>query len=149
MYTIRKANDDEAEKLTEIAIASKKYWNYPESWFEEWSDVLNISPETIHNLDIWVAENDSSPFGFVGISVSDSVAELEHLWVHPDYMSQGTGKSLFKKVIDYCQCNGVKKIRIESDPNAQGFYEKMGAHQVGFVESKPKPRKLPVLIFAV
>jgi hypothetical protein len=29
-------------------------------------------------------------------------------------------------------------VRIESDPHAEGFYSKMGARRVGFVESKEK-----------
>jgi hypothetical protein len=38
-------------------------------------------------------------------------------------------------------------LRIESDPNAQSFYEKIGARKVGEVHSEvdSQPRVLPVM----
>ena len=67
------------------------------------------------------------------------------MWVIPKHMKKGIGKILMKTVIGYCEGSGIESLRIESDPNARGFYEKMGARLVDYVESKPEPRKLPVL----
>jgi hypothetical protein len=35
---------------------------------------------------------------------------------------------------------------VPSDPNAQGFYVKMGAQRVGEVPSRPPGRTLPLLV---
>ena len=144
--TIREAKEEEASQLTRIAIASKKYWNYPDAWFELWSDTFEITSETIRKYKIWVAEENKQPIGFIGVSLGDGKAELEHLWVLPEFFNKGVGRSLFDTVVEYCRRKRISQIRIESDPNAKAFYEKMGARHVGFVESKPEPRKLPVLV---
>jgi maltose O-acetyltransferase len=147
--TIREAKEEEASQLTEVAVASKKYWDYPDDWFELWEDILEITSQTIRQLKVWVAEENTRAIGFVGIGVESGVAELEHLWVLPGFINKGIGNSLFNTVVDYCRSNGITQIRIESDPNAKAFYEKMGARLVGYVESKPAPRKLPVLLLKI
>ena len=40
------------------------------------------------------------------------------------------------------------RLEIESDPNAEGFYQRMGAHRIGvnIKELDGQRRKLPVLI---
>src|SRR5207302_7733682 len=40
-------------------------------------------------------------------------------------------------------------LEIASDPNAQGFYRRMGARPVGFVPSRPRGRRLPLLVVDV
>jgi hypothetical protein len=41
---------------------------------------------------------------------------------------------------------GVEELRVVSDPNAAGFYLRMGACQVGEQASVPVGRRLPVLV---
>ena len=143
--TIRGAVEAEAQQLSEIALAAKKYWDYPEAYFRLWRDALKITPEFIANNDVWAAVHRGKILGFAAISIDKSVAELEHMWVLPKYTGKGIGKQLMNTVIEYCGDAGIRTLRIESDPNARGFYEKMGARLTGFVEAKPRPRKLPVL----
>ena len=46
---------------------------------------------------------------------------------------------------------GVRRIEIESDPYAEGFYHAMGAETVGEVtyESHGVPRRLPLLVYTI
>ena len=41
----------------------------------------------------------------------------------------------------------AKKMLIDSDPNAEGFYQHMGAVRIGEVSSKPEGRTLPQLVY--
>jgi hypothetical protein len=44
---------------------------------------------------------------------------------------------------------GYPTVRIQSDPNAEGFYAKMGARRIGFVESTvSQGRVLPLMEIA-
>ena len=61
-------------------------------------------------------------------------------------MNQGIGTMLMNQAIEFCRLNNMRALRIESDPNAKTFYEKLGAKHIGYIDSVPKPRKLPVLI---
>ncbi len=47
--------------------------------------------------------------------------------------------------------NGAQRIEIESDPNAEGFYQKMGAETVGEVtyELEGLPRSLPFMVYTI
>ena len=55
---------------------------------------------------------------------------LENLWVLPKHMGQGIGKRLFQHALERSRVYGVSCLKIEADPNAQSFYEKMGARKV-------------------
>lgn len=144
---IRRATPDQAETLTQIAFAAKRHWGYPERWIQIWSPLLTISSEFIETHDTYVAYVGGEPVGFYAISVEEEKAGVEHLWVLPDFIGKGIGAALFRHMISRCKDLGVQVLEIESDPNAQGFYEHMGAKVVGeYVgEVEGQPRILPVL----
>jgi GNAT superfamily N-acetyltransferase len=144
---IRRASPDQAETLTRIAVAAKRHWNYPDRWIQIWSPLLTISPEFIETHDAYVAYVGGEPVGVCAISVEEEKASVEHLWVLPDFVGKGIGKALFEHMISRCRDLGVQVLEIESDPNAQGFYERMGAKVVGerVSEVDGQPRILPVL----
>jgi ribosomal protein S18 acetylase RimI-like enzyme len=144
--SIRQARSTEARVLSGIAMAAKKSWGYPDHWLDLWGDMLNITPDFIENNHVWVATTTGNTIvGFVAISIADDIAEVEHLWIQPQAMRQGIGNALFRHCLDHCTTHNLKMIRIESDPNARGFYEKFGAKPAGQVNSIPAPRVLPVL----
>ncbi|MGH8733407.1 MAG: D-glycero-beta-D-manno-heptose 1,7-bisphosphate 7-phosphatase [Burkholderiales bacterium] len=47
--------------------------------------------------------------------------------------------------LEAARAAGARRIEIASDPNAIGFYRKLGARRVGDVPSKPRGRRLPLL----
>ncbi len=147
--TIRSAKKHEATQLTSIAIESKKYWNYPDHWFKLWGRMFEITPNFLERNSVWVALDEETTLGFVAISISGHSAELEHMWVLPNYINKGIGRKLLLHAIDFCRKHDISRLRIESDPNARGFYEKLGARQIGEVKSKPSPRTLPVLLIHI
>jgi GNAT superfamily N-acetyltransferase len=144
---ISRATPDQAETLTQIAFAAKRHWGYPDTWVQLWSPSLTITPDFIEQHETFVAWVDAEPAGFCAISREGENASVEHLWIKPDYIGKGVGSSLFHHMLSRCKELGVQILKIESDPNAQGFYERMGAKKVGEVvgEVDGKPRKLPLL----
>ena len=141
------ATPDQAEALTQIAFAAKRHWGYPEHWIQLWSPLLAITPEFIEQYETYVACEDDELIGFYAISVEAEKASVEHLWVWPEYMGKGVGAKLFKHMLSRCKELGMRILEIESDPNAQGFYEQMGAKKAGEVLSEVdgQPRILPLL----
>ena len=129
--TLQRAKSEHAEALTRIAIASKRHWGYPERWIEIWTPQLTISPEYILANETWLAAINEEPAAFYALKAEDDVWWLDHLWVLPEAMGQGLGAFLFRHALMRCRLWHVSMLRIESDPNAVGFYEKMGAHKVG------------------
>ena len=148
---IRRAIPEESELLTQIAHASKRHWNYPEAWIQSWREQLTINMEFVLANDVYVMEEKAVVKGFYGLVTRGSTIWLEHLWVLPEMMRKGIGRELFHHAARVARTRGAKEIQIESDPNAEGFYLKMGARRSGETVSTidGKPRSVPRLVFRV
>jgi len=142
---IRRAKPDEATALTEIAHAAKRHWGYPETWIEHWKDDLTITPDFIATNEMYVAIIGKEIAGCCALVLSDSLAELEHMWIQPAHMGNGVGRALFKQIVERAAIHNAKVVELSADPNAEGFYERMGAKRIGEVRSEieGQPRVLP------
>ena len=144
---IRSARIEEAAALTRIAIDAKRYWGYPEHWIQHWQADLTISPEFIDSNEVYVAEDEDELRGFYALIVRDNKAELEHMWVAPQHIGKGVGKELFINAMERASSLKVSAVEISSDPNAEGFYERLGAEKIGETVSEidGEPRVVPRL----
>jgi N-acetylglutamate synthase-like GNAT family acetyltransferase len=146
---IRKATTEDAAPLTTIAHDAKRHWGYPEHWIKHWQNDLTISPEFIAANQVYVAEGEGELLGFYALIIRKDKAELDHLWVAPAHIGTGIGKELFLHAMQNAARRNVSAVEILSDPNAEGFYRKMGAHRSGETVSEidGQPRALPRLTF--
>ncbi|HSS18627.1 MAG TPA: GNAT family N-acetyltransferase [Pyrinomonadaceae bacterium] len=144
---IRKAATEEAAALTAIAHDAKRHWGYPEHWIKHWQEDLTISPEYISTNQVYVAEHEDGLVGFYALTLREQKAELDHMWVAPAHLGTGVGKELFLHAMQRAASENVSEVEILADPNAEGFYRKMGAHRVGesVSELDGQPRALPKL----
>src|SRR5512132_2403236 len=92
---IRRATIDDAATLTTLAVAAKRYWGYPENWIEQWRNELTISKEYVNDNEVYVLTSDDEVRAFYGMVLRKQKAELEHLWVDPQYIGTGIGRKLF------------------------------------------------------
>jgi GNAT superfamily N-acetyltransferase len=144
---IRPASTDEAAVLTTIALDAKRHWGYPEHWIKHWESDLTVTPDFIRANHVYVAEEDGEIRGFYALCVVGDKAELEHMWVTPDRIGTGVGKELFLDAMERAAELNVSAVEISSDPNAAGFYKRMGATQIGETDAslEGEVRKLPRL----
>jgi len=144
---IRRASPNEAAALTQIAQDAKRHWGYPAHWLEHWQDDLTISPEYIAANPIFVAANETELLGFYALVIRKEKAELDHLWVAPPHIGTGVGKELFLHAMQHAARENISAVEILADPNAEGFYQKMGAHRIGETVSEidGEPRILPLM----
>lgn len=147
MSTIRRVLPEEAEKLTQIALAAKRHWGYPERWIEIWTPQLTYDADYFVQNESWAAELDQGPVAFYTLLEKDSAAWLENLWVVPELIGKGIGRELFLHAVDLARWRGYTLLQLEADPNAAGFYEKMGMHKIGERKSdvEGQPRALPIM----
>ena len=145
--TIRRSSPEEATALTQIALDAKRYWGYPEHWIKHWESDLTISADFIRDNHVYVSEDDGEIRGFYALCVKGDKAELEHLWVTPSCIGTGVGKEMFLDAMERAAALEVRDVELSADPNAAGFYERMGARQIGEVESPidGQVRQLPRL----
>ena len=130
MISIRRVNPSEADALSQIALSAKMHWGYPEHWMELWMTELTFDAKYFEANESWAADVDGRPVAFYTLLDKDAVAWQENLWVMPEYMSRGIGRMLFHHSVNLARRRGYKIFQLEADPNAAGFYEKMGMHKV-------------------
>ncbi len=131
MIYVRRAIPEDADALTAIALAAKRHWGYPERWIEIWTPQLTFTPDYFETNEGWVAEMDRHPVGFYTLLASNDVISLENLWVTPEFIGKGIGKMLFLHATELARLHGYKTLQLDADPNAMGFYERMGMRKVG------------------
>jgi GNAT superfamily N-acetyltransferase len=138
---------EDAVTLTRIAHEAKRHWGYPEHWITHWKDELTISPDFVAANQAFVAEDNTQIVGFYALIIRQDKAELDHMWVAPAYIGSGVGKELFIHAMQNAAGSNLQEVTISSDPNAEGFYQKMGAHRVGETvsEIENQSRTLPRL----
>ncbi|MDA3900089.1 MAG: GNAT family N-acetyltransferase [Spirochaetes bacterium] len=136
MFAFRKANLDDSEKLTNLAVESESHWNRTEDFLEKFRELYKITNEAINQNLVFIISIDNKMIGFYNVSFSNEIKSLEHFFLHPDYIGMGFGKELWKHMIKKCRENHIKKIQILADPHAKDFYINMGAKYVGESPSK-------------
>jgi len=130
LISIRFAEDADLDELTRIAHASKSHWGYSELDLWRWRDELTFTTESIRAMSTWVAELLGKPVGVAQLRRIPRL-ELESLWVHPEAIGQGVGRLLVDTVRQEARQTGGQELFIDADPNAEVFYQRMGAVRVG------------------
>lgn len=141
---VRPARSGEEAALTELALRSKAHWGYDDAFLAACRDELTIRPEHISRID--VADLDGEVVGMVRLEAES----VEDLFVEPESIGTGVGGVLFRHVVRRASAEGMARLRIDADPNAEGFYAAMGAVRIGESPSGSIPgRMLPQLEVAV
>ena len=129
-FTIRPGRPDEGDRLKEIAIASKGFWGYAPARVREWADRGDFSGETLAALTVFVAERGGRVIAWSSVVEQVGRAWLADLWVEPDWIGKGVGSALFRHSAVHARQLGAPGLEWEAEPNALGFYEKMGARHL-------------------
>jgi len=127
--------------MREIARASKGYWGYDEDRVRRWAASLEFPADRDH----WVADIGGTTVAYASLLAPvDGSCVLDDLWVDPPFIGGGIGTFLFERALDRARELGAAALELEAEPDAVGFYERMGAHIVGHAESS-WGRQLPVM----
>lgn len=130
-YSIKKVRPD-YEVLNDIMMRSLAVWGYSSKELEEASEVLEITIEFLDKSICYVAELDGLIKGFFCIEPSrDEELSKAKFYIEPNSMRLGLGTRLWNKVIYELKNHEVKSFKFLIAPNAQGFYEKLGAVKIG------------------
>jgi GNAT superfamily N-acetyltransferase len=136
--TLRPALVDEADALSALTRRSKQSHGYSDEFMDRFMSQgdMVITPESIAKNPVMVAELDGRVAGFAHLKPIDQpdAVCLEDLFIEPDAQGRGVGRVLFDWALAEAARRGFAWLEWESDPNAAGFYEKLGAEKIG--ESK-------------
>lgn len=144
--TIKQASIHDSEDLTEITKKSKAYWGYSDEQIALWSEVLTITKEYMETSSIYKLVVDAKIIGYYSfIYENKHTVKLDNLFVLPDFIGKGFGKILLDDFLLHINDKGIKKVILQSDPNAEMFYKRFGFIKTGQIETSIKDRYLPVM----
>ena len=142
---IRRARPNEGERLKEIAIASKASWGYELGKVKAWAERGDFSPQQLEKLVVFVVEADDREIGWVSLEPRNGRWWLADLWIDPEWIGKGIGARLFRHAATHARAHGAVELEWEAEPNAIGFYEKMGAKYLRESEPSEWGRRLSVM----
>jgi GNAT superfamily N-acetyltransferase len=123
---IRPAAAGEGERLREIAIAAKGHWGYDLDRVREWAASGDFSSAGLRRKGAYVAAIGGDTVGWAAAMRQGDVWWLDDLWIEPAWMGRGIGSRLFEHAAALGRQAGASRMEWEAEPNAVGFYAKLG-----------------------
>jgi GNAT superfamily N-acetyltransferase len=135
VHRIRDARPDEAAALASLQRRASDVW-------EEYRADLAANPGVIQPPHQAIAEGrvrvavagSGRRLGFsVALAAEGGRVELDDLFVEPDAMGRGVGRLLVADVVSRAAAAEATCIDVTANPNAAGFYERVGFRVTGDV----------------
>jgi GNAT superfamily N-acetyltransferase len=117
----------EAAVLEALQRRSSAVWEQYRQALAAHPDAIELPEDFVRRGWVRVAvDGTGTPIGFSVVIPSDVDAhELDGLFVDPDYMRRGVGRSLVDDAVRRASRQGARCLEVTAGP-AQGFYERVG-----------------------
>ena len=135
-----------AEEQLELAAGET-----PQPWTEQGTQRFHAGLRRFVEVDAggaWIAEDDSGLIGMANAVRRGDFWGLSMLFVHPRAQSQGVGRQLINKTLEYAERAAVRMIMASEDPRAMRTYSRAGlaihpgVHLEGTVDRSTLPTDL-------
>jgi len=127
VISVRGARPGDFERVRELTFESKAHWGHDRDFVRRWAEGLTFESA----CERWVAELDGEIVAWAAlVPPADGVAVLDDLWVDPAAMDRGLGSRLFRLAADRARELGAQRLEWGAEPNAVGFYEKLGGRKL-------------------
>jgi predicted N-acetyltransferase YhbS len=140
---IRSARPGEREALEDLQRRSSLHWPMYREQLAAEPDTIELPAEQIAAGHVRVAERSGRVVGFaVLLERRAEACELDGLFVEPDRMGTGIGRRLVDDAKRIARERGATRIDVVANPQAGGFYERVGFVSAGEAQTRfgPAPR---------
>ena len=149
---LRLAKAEECGSLSALALRSKAYWGYDPHFIQACREELTVDPGDARAGRVVVLVEKDTPLGFYALDPGErqDEAEVSFLFVEPAVIGHGIGRVLWDDAVTRARDQGLRRIKVLSDPFALGFYRAVGATLSGKMRAPVRgpdgsERCLPVL----
>ncbi len=143
---IQKAKTEDHIRLTEITKKSKAYWGYSDEQIEKWNSHLTITEEYIEKNLVFNLVKETQIIGYYSyLKLENNQVKLDNLFILPEYIGNGFGLFLMNDFLERMRIEKCTKIILDSEPNAEQFYKKIGFTKIGEFETSIKNRFMPIM----
>jgi GNAT superfamily N-acetyltransferase len=123
-----------------VVRAAAMVWEEDRPFLEAHPDAIVVPVELVDRGQVRVAVQSDTVVGFSSYVITDAATwEVEDLFVRPDLMGQGIGRRLVDEMIAAATLSGCTQLEVTANPQALGFYEKLGFVAVGVVPTRFRP----------
>lgn len=136
---LRNPCPDELAELSALCLRSKAVWGYDAVFIEACHHELTLTVRDLQQTCLQVAEDADGIIGVAQVSLHERDAILDKLFVEPARLRCGAGRLLFQWAVAAASGAGASRVIIDADPDAAGFYQRLGARQTGMVQSGSIP----------
>ncbi len=144
---IEKSIRTDSKRLTELTIRSKSHWGYSRQQIKKWRDELTVSEDYITEKEVYkLIDSKDNIIGYYSyFKIDEEKIKLENLFVEPEFIGCGYGQMLMNDFIKRIRKKRTEKVVLDSDPNAENFYKKLGFKVIGKLETSIEGRFLPIM----
>jgi GNAT superfamily N-acetyltransferase len=128
---IRRARPEEADLLRALAHRSKAHWPYLAEFLERVRPMLQLDADDVRRDEVWVLQEGEVVCGWHRVTLHGARAELEDLWLEPEWIRTGRGRALFEHSASVARRYGATSLTWDAEPYAEGFYRAMGGVEIG------------------
>ena len=143
---IQKAKIEDHIRLTEITKKSKAYWGYSDEQMGKWNNNLTITIDYIETNSVFNLVHENQIIGYYSyLRLENNQVKLDNLFILPEYIGKGFGSFLMNDFLERMRNEKCQKIILDSEPNAEQFYQKIGFTKIGEFETSIKNRFMPIM----
>lgn len=143
---IQKAKPEDHIRLTEITKSSKAFWGYSEEQILAWNNQLTITIDYIINNPVFNLVEENKIIGYYSYIIEENnQVKLDNLFILPEYIRKGFGTYLMNDFLQRVRNEKYQKVILDSEPNAERFYQKLGFKKIGESETSIKNRFIPIM----
>lgn len=143
---IQNAKTEDHIRLTEITKKSKAYWGYSDDQMEKWNNNLTITRDYIEENPVFNLIDENQIIGYYSyLRLENNQVKLDNLFILPEYIGKGLGSFLMNDFVERMRNEKCQKIILDSEPNAEQFYQKIGFTKIGEFETSIKNRFMPIM----
>lgn len=148
--TLSPVSAPDLPRLSALCLRSKAYWGYDAVFMAACREELTLTETDMDTSALTAAWRDGILAGVAQVRPEENGAEIWKLFVDPPHMGTGVGRQLFGWCVAEARKLNAAELRIEADPEAVPFYQRMGAKIAGSAPSGSIPgRRLPLLRYTL
>lgn len=136
--TFRRAVADDADHLRRLMLDGVRHWGHDVNHPEAFGQLEGSTPDgaEVASTPTFVAEVDGRTVAFFSLREHEDHVELYQMFMATDLIGTGLGRTLWERAVTEA-VRYADRMRIDSDPMAVGFYERMGARVDRRIEVAP------------
>jgi GNAT superfamily N-acetyltransferase len=136
----RPATAGDLAGIEAVFRAAAMVWAEDRPFLEANPDAIVPPVDLVNRGQVRIAVESGQVVAFSSwVVLNESAWEVDDLFVRPDLMRHGIGRRLVEEMAEAATSVGCVRLEVTANPQALGFYEKLGFVALGLVPTRFRP----------